>query len=265
VDLIRRKHLKNGRLRKGDKREYIEREYRVYTKEEAEKHNIQFFDWRAVDPGQWGLTDDGWVGECTNRRQYQKKDNVVFSFGQFWYNPANKSGKCEYEPRRETGSYALTSPKQPWETYKGRKEYKDFVKVYVSQMLNGSIDYTVLGKVFGDKKNHEIKARMLLKKEYVKEMIDKELRNVFSGKGIDEGTVIDMISAAHEVAKEKNDASNMLRAAENFVKILKMDAKEEKVDTFDAEVNSLERIKDVLELNPVDDVSNIALEKSSQK
>ena len=122
-------------------------------------------------------------------------------------------------------------------------------------MLERTIDYTTLGKVFGEKKNHEIKARMLLKKEYVKEMIDKELKDVFSEKGIDEGTVIDMISSAHEVAKEKNDASNMLRAAENFVKILKMDTKNEQKDTFDAELSSLERIQDALELNPSNDVS----------
>ena len=255
MDLIRRRHLKNGRLKKGDRREYIEREYRVYTRDEAEERDIQFVDWRTVGKGEWGLTDDGWVGECTDKRQYKERYNIVFSFGQFWYTPATKYGKCEYEPRRDSESYAMTSPKQPWEVKKGRKEYKDFVSVYVSQMLEGTIDYTTLGKVFGEKKNHEIKARMLLKKEYVKEMIDKELKDVFSEKGIDEGTVIDMISSAHEVAKEKNDESNMLRAAENFVKILKMDTKNEQKDTFDAELSSLERIQDALELNPSNDVS----------
>ena len=201
MDLIRRKHLKNGRLRKGERREYIEREYRVYRREEADQRGIQFVDWRTVDAGQWGITDDGWVGECTDRRQYKKKDNVVFGFGQFWYNPATKNGKCEYEPRRDSESYTMTSPKQPWETNQGKKVYKDFVKVYVQQLLNGNVDYTILGKVFGEKKNVEIKARSLLKKEYVKKMIDK--------------------------------------------------------DTFDAELSSLERIQDAIELDPAKDVSNI--------
>ena len=255
MDIIRRKHLKNGRLKKGERREYIEREYKVYRRGEATERDIQFVDWRAVEPGQWGLTDDGWVGECTDKRQYKEKDNIVFSFGQFWYTPSTKYGSCEYEPRRDSESYTMTSAKQPWETYKGKKKYKDFVKVYVSQLLNGTIDYTILGKVFGDKKNHEIKARALLKKEYVKEMIDKELREVFTEKGIDEGTVVDMISDAHMVAKEKNDASNMLRAAENFVKILKMDAKNEGKDTFDTELSSLERIQDAMALDPVQDVT----------
>ena len=77
MDIIRRKHLKNGRLRKGERREYIEREYKVYRRAEAAERDIQFVDWRAVEPGQWGLTDDGWVGECTDKRQYKEKDNIV--------------------------------------------------------------------------------------------------------------------------------------------------------------------------------------------
>jgi len=250
VDVIRRKHLKGGRLKKGDRREYIEREYTIYTRGEAEERDIQFFDWREVGQGQWGLTDDGWVGECTNIRQYKKKVNVVFSFGEFWYDTENKSGKCLYEPRRDSGSYTGTSPKAAWETYKGRKQYKNFVKVYVQQLLNGAVDYTVLGRVFGEDKNFDIKARLLLKKEYVKEMINEELKEVFEEKGIDEGTVIDMINNAHEVAKEKGDPGNMLRAAENFVKILKMDAKEEKKDTFDADISTLERIESTIALEP---------------
>ena len=250
MDLIRRKHLKNGRLKKGDKREYIEREYSVYTREEAEERDIQFLDWRSVEPGQWGLTDDGWVGECIKKQQYEKKVNVVFGFGHFFYYKSSGKGACNYEPRRDTESYSSVTAKPAWQTFKGKKQYKDFVKVYVNQLINGNVDYTVLGKVFGEEKNFDIKARLLLKKEYVKEMIDQELKKVFEEKGINEGSVIDMIKDAHEVAKVKNDPSNMLRAAENFVKILKMDAKEEKKDTFDAEISTLERIESAMSLEP---------------
>ena len=212
MDIIRRKHLKNGRLRKGERREYIEREYKVYRRAEAAERDIQFVDWRAVEPGQWGLTDDGWVGECTDKRQYKEKDNIVFSFGQFWYTPSTKYGSCEYEPRRDSESYTMTSPKQPWETYKGKKKYKDFVKVYVSQLINGTIDYKILGKVFGDKKNHEIKARALLKKEDVNEMIDKEML-------LQEMRVRDLKEISKVVMKEDfyafiNAGNNVLRSLE---------------------------------------------------
>ena len=254
MDIIRRRHLKNGRLKKGDRREYIEREYRIFTEEEARDRDIQYVNWTKVGKGKWGLTDDGWVGECIDRRQYKEKDNVVFSFGQYWYTPSNKYGKCEYAPHKESESYAMTSPKKPWEVKKGRREYKNFVSVYVAQMLEGKVDYTTLGKVFGESKNYEIKARMLLKKEYVKEMIDKELKAVFEEKGVNEGSVIDMINDAHKIAREKNDPSNMLRAAENFVKILKMDAKNEQKDSFDTELSSLERIGNAMELNPAQEI-----------
>lgn len=248
MDIIRRKHLKN-KLTKGSKREYYEREYKIYRRGEATESGIQFVNWRTVDIGEWGLTDDGWVAECIKRRVYEEKTNIVFSFGQVWYNPKTKNGKCEYEPHRKTGSYTMTTPKHGWETKKGKKEYKNFVKAYVAQLIQGKINYKILGQVFGDAENHEIKARMLLKKEYVKEMIDQELKKVFEEKGISEGTVIEMIQNAHDVAAEKKDPGNMLRAAENFVKIFGMDSKKEEKSQFDAEFASLESIQDAIMLN----------------
>jgi hypothetical protein len=248
MDIIRRKHLRN-KLTKGSKREYYEREYNIYRREEATEGGIQFVNWRSVDIGGWGLTDDGWVAECLKRRVYKEKTNLVFSFGQAWYNPKTKHGKCEYEPHRKTGSYTMVTPKTPWETKKGKKEYKNFVKAYVAQFVQGNIDYKVLGQIFGDDKNHEVKARLLLKKEYVKEMIDEELKKVFEEKGITEGTVVEMIQNAHDVAAEKKDPSNMLRAAENFVKIFGMDRKKEDKSQFDAEFTSLESIQDAIMLN----------------
>jgi len=248
MDILRRKHLRN-RLTKGSKREYYEREYRVYRREEAAESGVQYVDWRKVDKGGWGLTDDGWVAECTKRRIYKKKANIVFSFGQVWYNPKTGSGKCEYEPHRITGSYTMVSPKTPWETKKGKKQYKDFVKVYVAQYLQGNVDYKILGQVFGDSKNHEIKARLLLKKGYVKEMIDAELKKVFDEKGITEGTVIDMIQKAHDVAEEKKDPSNMLRAAENFVKIFGMDTKKAVPEAMDSDFIALESIQSAILLD----------------
>ena len=247
MDILRRKHLRN-RLTKGSKREYYEREYKVYRREEAVESGIQFVDWREVDRGGWGLTDDGWVAECTKRRFYQKKTNLVFSFGQAWYNPKTGNGKCEYEPHRLTGSYTMVSPKTPWETKKGKKKYKDFVKVYVAQYLQGNVDYKVLGQVFGDSDNHEIKARLLLKKGYVKEMIDEELKKVFDEKGIPEGTVIEMIQNAHDVAADKKDPSNMLRAAENFVKIFGMDTKKAAPEAMDTDFVALESIQSAIML-----------------
>ena len=140
----------------------------------------------------------------------------------------------------------MVSPKTPWETKKGKKKYKDFVKVYVAQYLQGNVDYKILGQVFGDSQNHEIKARLLLKKGYVKEMIDEELKKVFDEKGITEGTVIEMIQNAHDVAADKKDPSNMLRAAENFVKIFGMDTKKAVPEAMDSDFVALESIQSAI-------------------
>lgn len=264
MDKIVRKHVRQ-RLKKGAKREYYEEVYDIFTKEEAESRSLDFKDWRRTDVGEWGLTDDGYVAKCLKRRKYKSRYNVVFPFGQAFTGRTAK-GKLEYTPHKMSGSYSMVSTKPAWQTKKGKEVYKRFVRIYVAMSLEGAIDYYKLGKVLGDsEKIPDAKAKSLLKKEWIQAMVDEEIRKHLKKRDVDEGNVIDMIKEAFDVAKDKNDPSNMLRASENFINILGMKAslKQTGVDDMALEGVSLESIQNALDPSKeVTDVKELQ-EKSS--
>ena len=247
MDIIVRKHLRQ-KLEKGSKREYYKKSYNIYTLSESRKKNIACVPWRDAKKGEWGLTDDGYVAECLNRRVYNKRNNIVFPFGQAFTSKTSK-GKLEYMPHKMTGSYSMVSAKPAWMTKKGKDVYKRFVRLYVIMSMSGKVDYGKLGKVLGNEAIPVAKAKSLLKKEWVQEMVNEEIKKHLGKKDIDEGTVIDMIKKAYDVAEEKNDPSNMLRAGENFINILgmKATAKQDIPDHMQLESVSLESIQDALD------------------
>ena len=81
-------------------------------------------------------------------------------------------------------------------------------------------------------------------------MIDDELKKILAEKEIDEGSVLDMIKKAHEVANDKLDPANMMRAAEVLVKILGLyDRKQPDIHQIEGEFMSLAEIEDTLAID----------------
>tara|TARA_X000001382_G_scaffold64136_1_gene44399 strand:- start:1855 stop:2676 length:822 start_codon:yes stop_codon:yes gene_type:complete len=255
MDRIVRKHLRQ-KLVKGSKREYYEKAYNIYTLEEAKKNKLDYKYWKEAKAGEYGLTDDNYVAKCIKRRTYSGRVNVVYPFGQQFINKSG-SGKLEYEPHKFSGSFSMISSKKAWETKKGKTLYKQFAKIYALMTLAGKVNYQKLGKALGDSEAlPSAKAKALLKKEWMQDMVNEEIKKHLDKKGIDEGNVIDMINEAYEIAKTKKDPSNMLRASENFVNILGMKAstKDLGVDHMAVEGVSLESIVDTL--NPAKEVKS---------
>ena len=79
-------------------------------------------------------------------------------------------------------------------------------------------------------------------------MISKELNEILVDKGIDEGTVFDMLLEAAEMARVKEQASYLLRVAENFIDIFGMKSKKEVTQEFEADVTFLDGIEEKMRL-----------------
>jgi len=242
METLKRRHLKlvNGR------RKYFYKTYEIFTKSEADGEGLSYKPWRECEEGEWGLSDDGYIAVCLKRKSYTKGGresiNIVYPFGQCFINTRSR---LEYLSHRNTGEYSRVSSKPHWEANKGRTQYKNFVKAYVKMFLVGEIDYTRLGKIFSKKEPKPfVKAKALLKKAYIKEMIDKELEKEFKERKMSKGTVLDMFKEAYDIAKVKNDAGNMLRTAENLSDMLNMKQKEQKMESFEAEFVALEGIEE---------------------
>jgi len=255
LDKIVRKHWK---LSSEGKREYFEKEYFVYTQEEADRQKLAYKPWYEAVPGEYGISDDKYVALCLKKDAYadRKHKTVMFSYSYGRMFATFKKGRDRphqrllFEPHRESENFSMVSSKPWYEKEKGRTRNKEFAKAYVIQRTStGKIDYEQLGKII-DPWNPlpTVAAKKKLKKKWVREMISKEMREVLTEKGVSEGHVIDMILIAAQLATKKSDVTNLLRAAENLAKILHMADKEKTEETWEGESTSVEGVEDALQI-----------------
>ena len=208
----------------------LPREFEILTTGEAFTRGLATVLWQDALPGEYGVSDDGYVAVCLSRKEYPNKQYgmktiLTYPYARVW---VQKKTPLLYEPRRGGGmGYTATKPQKWGEREAKRRRTKDTVKVYVAQMLAGKVDYDVLGKVYRpDQLVPRATVKRLFKNESVKAMIDKELSVELSSRGITKWFVLDTIKAAIDMATEQQKPQIMLQAAAQLGEII--DIKPEK-------------------------------------
>ncbi len=258
MDKIIRKHVK-----KGKKWGYYHQEYFIYDKAEADKLGIEYKGWKNCAKGDFGLSDDGYVSVCLKRGVTKRSDYIVFPFGSQF---ASKHGKLEYLKHKETGNFSCVSPKPWWEQKKNTGRYKRFAKAYVKMFLGGSVDYGLLGQIYSkNEKNPVATARTLLKKKYIKEIVDQELDKELAEYGITHQTVYDLFMKAADLAEKKGDPGNITRVAENLKEIMGIGAKYQKPNNMEIDALYGTEIDDISELIGSEDRKELKNGKIPQK
>ena len=195
--------------------------YTIHTQKEADQYELKYKPWREVSVGEYGISDDGYVAECIYVNKYENATLVTYPYGRQWI---NNTSKLEFIPHKLSGEFGQVGTRSWAEQELGKTRTKNAIKLYVQMMLNeGKIDWKKLGLAYRkDQERPELTARRLFKSKRIQSMLDKELASALKEKNIDKGDVLDMLLDAIKIAKEKEDPSNMLRGAENFVKIMDM-------------------------------------------
>ena len=226
--------------------------YPLYSESEAEIKNIPFVHWKEVEVGDYGISDDGFIGECIGRKTYTDKHKRTKTFVKMCYgaNWISKNSKIIYIENKEHNSYASIKPRNWAEKELGKTRTKNLITAYVEQLLsNKPVDWDILGNIYRpDQKTPAATVRRLLKQEVVKDMVDKKLKEVLVNKGVTEEFVLDTMLEAIEIAKNKLDAGNLLKAADNLQDLLEMKPSK-KVVTDTLEIGSSTKLLDEIEEN----------------
>lgn len=186
------------------------REWKVYTKEEADKEGIKYVYWKdATEKLQWVLTDDDYVVQVI--RLYEMPSSgvkeIVTPIGK---NFTRKSCELRWGTRKDNARH---------DAPKARRQAA--IEAYVAMILAGQkVDYDFIGKILQSKSRKPgATARVFLRRESVKEMIAQELRERLKEMGIGEITPYEILLEAREIALQKGDALNLIRVAENLQEI----------------------------------------------
>jgi len=212
MDFITRK------LKVNDFKEVV---YPVYSTPEADEKGLEYSHWKDCQAGQLGVSDDGFVAECINIKIFKNAVEMQFPYGKMWLGDRYS---LLYIPHKESGNYSQVTAKTYDEVEAAKSRTERAVQMYTTMFLSGEgIDWNILGEIYRkDEKRPDMSAKRLFKNEKVKAMVTEELKKVFDDKGISEGDVIEIITDAIEIAREKEDPGTMLRGSEQFIKLMDM-------------------------------------------
>jgi len=202
-------------------------EHPIYTVSEAAALGLAAVPWRDAIGESWAITDDGYVALCLARNEYTSKRGratyLRFTIGGVWFSKtaqllwlARKISKCH-------GSGTKT-----WmELEMRRTRFKELVKAYALQRVNGQVDWEVLGRIYrrNDPKRVE-SAQRILRRPEAQTMIDENMKDLLVKKGITREWALEILPEALRIAKENSDANAMLKVFVIAQPILNLQASE---------------------------------------
>tara|TARA_R100001594_G_scaffold82226_2_gene116726 strand:- start:3185 stop:3979 length:795 start_codon:yes stop_codon:yes gene_type:complete len=203
---------------------YVPVDYPVYSQDEADKQGLPYIHWKDCEPGDWGISDDGYVAICITRNSYKKGTEMTFPYGKQWI---TSSSKLEFLKHHATGNYVGVTTKSHMDKELKTRRSQDMVNAYLIYIMAGRTpDWDKLGQIYRpDQKKPAVTVKRLLKTKGMKQMIEEKMKEILTDRGIDEGFVLDVIKDAIEVAKVKEDSGNMIRAAKELGDFLDMKPK----------------------------------------
>jgi len=195
--------------------------YVISTQAEADERGLEYKPWKEAQKGEFALSDDGYVSDVIDRKKYKDAEQLIVPYGRMWI---SSRAKLEYEPHRNTGEYSQCGT-LTWEERESKTtRTKNAVALYVNMMMQtGKIDWYKLGEVYRpDQRHPDATVKRLFKSEKVKGMVDDKIQEYLDDRDLNQGDVLDIIQNAIELAKQNGDPSNMLRGAEQYIRIMDM-------------------------------------------
>ena len=241
------------KLRGGDKN------FSIYTKEEADKKAVKYKYWSECNAGDFGISDDGYVGECLSRSKYRTGTFIKMSYGANW---KNKSAKIDFEKNHFLNTYSMSNPAHWLDKEVKTRRFNNTMSAYVAQLMSDKqVDWKILGNIYRpDQQEPAITVRRLFKEEKVKTMVKEELKKVLTEKGISASYVLDTILEAIDIAKLKQDPSNMLKGSSELSEYLQMKP-EKNIQTDRLEIDVSKQIEDTI----LKEDKKLVMERVSEK
>tara|TARA_R110000744_G_scaffold40374_4_gene91590 strand:- start:1036 stop:1809 length:774 start_codon:yes stop_codon:yes gene_type:complete len=200
--------------------------YNIYTTEEAGKLAIDYKHWKEADIGGYAISDDGYVGKCIGKKSYTDKKGRVKTFIRLSYgaNWGGNTNRIEYLVNKSFGVYTQANPTGWAERESKKTRTKNLVAAYVGQLTSTKkVDYKQLGDIYRpDQQKPAATVRRVLKQEVIRKMVEKKLKEVLSEKGITNSSVLDTMLEGLDVARNKQDVTNMIKISDVFMDLLEM-------------------------------------------
>jgi hypothetical protein len=200
--------------------------YPIYTEKEAVEEGLDFKHWKEADEGNFCISDDGYVAEVIKRKEYESDRAqatlyIRTPYGYIMHNP----------------NYKTQSRSHKW---------KNLALAYVSTNFDADLAIDmVMGQTTPQQRR---RWKRNIRTEEFKKVVREELDVLLKESGKDKEYVMDLLEEAIQIAKKKEDVSNLMRAVEKLMNLHGMDDKDTIKTTRQIEgVSTKKLIADVLQ------------------
>ncbi len=190
--------------------------YSIYSKTEAQEKDLSFSHWKEAQEGEYALSDDDIVALVIKKTTYPHaktgKDTVYlrFPWGYFMYQPFYKTKKLLAEGRKSPHTF---TGKTGLEVEAGQSKMKNLAMFYARLWDDNLAIDTVLGSVTPSQR---FRWQKKMKTEVFRDMVRDELEGLLEKHGKTKGYTLELLDEVIQMAKEKKDVTNLMRAIENL-------------------------------------------------
>jgi len=195
--------------------------YNIFTKREADEEGIEYKHWKNAEVGEYALSDDKYVALVLQKKTYEANNGlsntyIRLPFGYAFHNPKYPGKKFNAEGRK---SHHTLSGKPQLEVRKGSTKWKNLAVAYSTTFqYDIAIDLVFDSTTPSERRTY----KRWMKTQEFKSMVRDELKGLLKEKGYGESDVIDLLTEAQGMAKEKKDLTNFIRVIENIQDMLGM-------------------------------------------
>ena len=227
---------------KGDKEPTT---YTIYRSKEAKEQNIQFKYWKDADKGDYAISDDNYVAKVISRREYPDNNGASniylrFPWGYTFFSPKYPNKKLNVKGRKTNTTF---TGKSYIEVQAGQDKMKNLAEMFA---LKPDYDLAIEWAMGAVTDTERRKWKRTMKSEVFKTMVREERQKLLQDHELTEDYTFELMKETINMAKEKKDISNLMRAVENLQDLHGMKEKD-MVKTVDKlEVGSATRLIDEL-------------------
>lgn len=192
-----------------------DKEYYIYTRKEAEEKGIEWVHWKDAWPGDWAITDDGYVMEC--RKRYVPKSgchDVVLSGCRMF---AGEDAVLEFEPHLEYGSFYMTKPQHPMEREARTTRTRDAIARVSALLIHGTpreeIPWYEIGMQMRPDYKDKEKAfvinstKKLFRSKQIMDKVHEKITEYFDENGLSDSDIVKSIKQAMELCLNNPDGT----------------------------------------------------------
>lgn len=167
-------------------------EYEVYTQSEADEVGIEYVHWKDAEPGDWALSDDGFVGKCLKRGTYESAPGKFTDFSTFVFARKWVRTNSELNVRarlKKAGAFYHTVP-MGWEEVENNRPRTDVLVEMAARLMadKGWLSREEMHQIGmmcrPDLDIPYIWVRKQLNRQEVRERVYKELGGLLDQKGL---------------------------------------------------------------------------------